>query len=65
MAKIVSARAALEVADEAIQLHGGYGYMTEYDVERFYWDAKIAELYCGNKEALKNIIGKAAIGKIR
>ncbi|MBW2593585.1 MAG: acyl-CoA dehydrogenase family protein [Deltaproteobacteria bacterium] len=65
MAKIVSARTALEVADEAIQLHGGYGYMTEYDVERFYRDAKIAELYCGNKEALKDIIGKAAIGKIK
>ncbi len=65
MAKIVSARAAYEVADEAIQLHGGYGYMTEYDVERFYRDAKIAELFCGNKETLKDIIGKAAIGKIR
>lgn len=65
MAKIVSARTALEVADEAIQLHGGYGYMTEYDVERFYRDAKIAELCGGNKEALKNIIGRAAVGKIR
>ncbi len=65
MAKIVSARTALEVADEAIQLHGGYGYMTEYDVERFYRDAKIAELYGGNKEALKNIIGRAVVGKIR
>ncbi len=65
MAKIVSARAALEVADEAIQLHGGYGYMTEYDVERFYRDAKIAELYGGNKEALKNIIGRAVVGKIK
>lgn len=65
MAKFASARTALEVADEAIQLHGGYGYMTEYDVERFYRDAKTAELYGGNKEALKDIIGGAAIGKIR
>lgn len=65
MAKIVAARCALEVADEAIQLHGGYGYMTEYDVERFYRDAKIAELYGGNREVLKNIIGRAAVGKIK
>jgi len=36
MAKMVAARAAVEVADEAIQLHGGYGYMKEYEVERFY-----------------------------
>ena len=50
MAKMVAARTAVEVADEAIQLLGGYGYMTEYEVERFYRDAKICELYEGTKE---------------
>jgi len=45
MAKMFAARTAVEVADEAIQLLGGYGYMTEYEVERFYRDAKITEIY--------------------
>ena len=43
MAKMHAARTAVEVCDEAIQLHGGYGYMLEYEVERFYRDAKITE----------------------
>ncbi len=45
MAKMYAARTAVEVADEAIQLLGGYGYMTEYEVERIYRDAKITEIY--------------------
>ena len=47
MAKMVAARTAVEVCDEAIQLLGGYGYMAEYEVERFARDAKICELYEG------------------
>mgnify|MGYP000025304064 CR=1 FL=1 len=47
MAKMYAARTAVEVADEAIQLLGGYGYMTEYEVERFYRDAKIGKIYEG------------------
>jgi len=50
MAKMYAARTAVEVADEAIQLLGGYGYMTEYEVERFYRDAKITEIYEGTTE---------------
>ena len=65
MAKMYAARTAVEVADEAIQLLGGYGYMTEYEVERFYRDAKITELYEGTKEIQKNTIASAVIGKIR
>ena len=49
MAKMYAARTAVEVADEAIQLLGGYGYMTEYEVERFYRDAKITEIYEGDQ----------------
>ncbi|MDH3798533.1 MAG: acyl-CoA dehydrogenase family protein, partial [Desulfobacterales bacterium] len=56
MAKMYSARTAVEVADEAIQLLGGYGYMTEYEVERFYRDAKIMELYEGSRKTQKNTI---------
>ena len=65
MAKMVAARTAVEVADEAIQLLGGYGYMAEYEVERFYRDAKITELYEGTKEIQKNTIAGALLGKIK
>lgn len=65
MAKWFSARSAVEVADEAIQLHGGYGYMAEFEVERFYRDAKICEIYEGTREIQKNTIAGALIGKLK
>ena len=63
MAKWFAARTAVEVADEAIQMLGGYGYLTEYEVERFYRDAKITEIYEGTREIQKNTIASALIGK--
>ncbi|MFO8084764.1 MAG: acyl-CoA dehydrogenase family protein [Desulfobacterales bacterium] len=65
MAKMYAARTAVEVADEAIQLMGGYGYMLEYEVERFYRDAKITEIYEGTKEIQKNTIASAFLGKMK
>ncbi len=65
MAKMVAGRTAVEVCDEAIQLLGGYGYMLEYEVERFYRDAKICELYEGTKEIQKNTIASAVLGKLK
>ena len=65
MAKMYAARTAVEVADEAVQLLGGYGYMVEYEVERFYRDAKITEIYEGTKEIQKNTIASALLGKIK
>ncbi len=65
MAKMYAARTAVEVADEAIQLLGGYGYMLEYEVERFYRDAKITEIYEGTKEIQKNTIASAFLGKLK
>ncbi|MGD9239106.1 MAG: acyl-CoA dehydrogenase family protein [Desulfobacterales bacterium] len=65
MAKMYAARTAVEVADEAIQLLGGYGYMTEYEVERFYRDAKITEIYEGTREIQKNTIAGAILGNLR
>jgi alkylation response protein AidB-like acyl-CoA dehydrogenase len=65
MAKMYAARTAVEVADEAIQLLGGYGYMTEYEVERCYRDAKITEIYEGTKEIQKNTIASAILGKLK
>jgi len=65
MAKMYAARTAVEVADEAIQLLGGYGYMADYEVERFYRDAKITEIYEGTKEIQKNTIASSIIGKLK
>jgi alkylation response protein AidB-like acyl-CoA dehydrogenase len=64
IAKMYAGRVAVEVADEAIQMHGGYGYMLEYEVERFYRDAKIMEIYEGTKEIQKNTIASALLGKL-
>ena len=63
MAKMYAGRVAVEVADEAIQLLGGYGYMLENEVERFYRDAKIMEIYEGTREIQKNTIASAILGK--
>ncbi len=65
MAKMFAARSAVEIADEAIQLLGGYGYMTEYEVERIYRDAKITEIYEGTKEIQKNTIASSLLGKLK
>jgi len=58
MAKYYAGETAVWVADKALQLHGGYGYIEEYDVQRFYRDAKILEIYEGAKEAEKMTIAR-------
>jgi len=58
MAKYFSGEMAVWVCDKALQLHGGYGYIDEYDVQRFYRDAKILEIYEGAKEAEKMTIAR-------
>jgi len=63
IAKLVAGENAVRVTDEALQLHGGYGYMDEYDVERFYRDAKIVEIYEGTKEIEKLTIAKEVLGR--
>jgi alkylation response protein AidB-like acyl-CoA dehydrogenase len=65
MAKMYAGRVGVEVADEAIQILGGYGYITEYEVERFYRDAKIMEIYEGTREIQKNTIASTLIGKAK
>ncbi len=65
MAKMHAARVSVEVADEAIQIFGGYGYITEHEVERFYRDARIMEIYEGTREIQKNTIASALIGKLK
>lgn len=62
MAKLHAARVAVEVCDEAIQILGGYGYLLENEVERFYRDARITEIYEGTREIQKNTIAARLIG---
>ncbi|MFZ5584915.1 MAG: acyl-CoA dehydrogenase family protein [Thermodesulfobacteriota bacterium] len=62
MAKWFSARTAVEAADEAVQMHGGYGYLDEYRVQRLYRDAKILEIYEGAREMEKLIVAKSLLG---
>jgi alkylation response protein AidB-like acyl-CoA dehydrogenase len=65
MAKYYAGKLAVKICDEAIQMHGGYGYIGEYDVERFYRDAKITEIYEGTKEVQLNTIAKDLLGKFK
>jgi alkylation response protein AidB-like acyl-CoA dehydrogenase len=62
MAKWFSAEMAVRCADEALQMHGGYGYIDEYKVQRIYRDAKILEIYEGTKEMEKTIIARSILG---
>ncbi|GAB3027198.1 acyl-CoA dehydrogenase family protein [Natronobiforma cellulositropha] len=58
MAKYTASEAAMAVTNDAVQLHGGYGYVSEFDVERLYRDAKVTEIYEGTTEIQKTIIAK-------
>ncbi len=60
-AKLHASEVSREVANQAIQVHGGYGYTTEYPVERFYRDAKLNEIYEGTSEILRNTIADRVI----
>ncbi|MFB6075194.1 MAG: acyl-CoA dehydrogenase [Haloarculaceae archaeon] len=55
-AKLYASEVSREVANEGIQIHGGYGYTTDFPVERFYRDAKLNEIYEGTSEVLRNTI---------
>ncbi len=58
MAKTYASEAATYVTKEAIQIHGGYGYIKEYEVERMYRDARITEIYEGSNEIQRMVISK-------
>ena len=58
MAKYFASEAAMFVTNESVQIHGGYGYVTEGEVERLYRDAKITEIYEGTTEIQKKIIAR-------
>jgi len=62
MAKLFSSRVAMWVTTEAVQVHGGYGYVKEYHVERLMRDAKITQIYEGTSEVQKIVISRSILG---
>ncbi|MEZ4986156.1 MAG: acyl-CoA dehydrogenase family protein [Saprospiraceae bacterium] len=61
MAKLYASEVAMEVTTEAVQIHGGYGFVKEYHVERLMRDAKITQIYEGTSEIQKLVISRTAI----
>jgi len=61
-AKLYASEVSREVANEGIQIHGGYGYTKDFPVERFYRDAKLNEIYEGTSEILRNTIAEELLG---
>lgn len=62
-AKLFASTKAREHASEAVQIHGGYGYTTEFPVERYYRDAKITEIYEGTSEIQQLVIARGMLGR--
>lgn len=63
MAKVFASRVAMETTVEAVQVHGGYGYVKEYHVERLMRDAKITQIYEGTTEVQKIVISRAILSE--
>ena len=61
MAKVFASKVAMWVTTEAIQVHGGYGFVKEYHVERLMRDAKITQIYEGTSEIQKIVISRALL----
>ncbi|MFB6112340.1 MAG: acyl-CoA dehydrogenase family protein [Halobacteriaceae archaeon] len=57
-AKLFASETAMDVTNEAVQIHGGYGYTTDFDVERYYRDAKVTTIYEGTSEIQKEVIAR-------
>ena len=62
MAKMKAGECVSWVTNKAVQVHGGYGYIKEYDVERFFRDGRICEIYEGTTEIQKLVVSRAVLG---
>ena len=62
MAKLFAAEMAMKVTTDAVQIHGGYGFIREYEVERFFRDAKITQIYEGTSQIQKLVIARSVLG---
>ena len=65
MAKLYCSKIARKVTDLAVQIHGGYGYSKEYDVERYFRDAKVTEIYEGTSEVQRMVIARHLLNQPR
>ncbi|HMH49119.1 MAG TPA: acyl-CoA dehydrogenase [Candidatus Acidoferrum sp.] len=63
MAKLFAAEIAMKVTTDAVQVHGGYGFIKEYEVERYFRDAKITQIYEGTSQIQKLVIARAVLGE--
>ncbi|MFN3940331.1 MAG: acyl-CoA dehydrogenase family protein, partial [Chitinophagales bacterium] len=61
MAKVFASEVAMKTATEAVQIHGGYGYVKEYHVERLMRDAKITQIYEGTSEVQRIVISRSIL----
>jgi alkylation response protein AidB-like acyl-CoA dehydrogenase len=61
MAKVYASETAMWTATEAVQIHGGYGYVKEYHVERLMRDAKITQIYEGTSEVQRIVISRSIL----
>jgi alkylation response protein AidB-like acyl-CoA dehydrogenase len=64
MAKILATEAAWRAADHAVQIHGGYGYCKEYDVERYYRDVRVTRIYEGTSEIQRLVIARKILEEL-
>lgn len=65
MAKLFAAQAAARVADAALQIHGGYGYMMEYPIQRYWRDIRLSRIGGGTDEIMKEIIANEVLGRMK
>src|SRR5260370_33599201 len=63
MAKLFASEAAMEIALSAVRIHGGYGYSTEYDVERYFRDAPLMIVGEGTNEIQRNVIAAQLVAR--
>ena len=63
MAKLFAAETAMKVTTDAVQVHGGYGYIREYEVERYFRDAKITQIYEGTSQIQKLVIARHLLAR--
>ena len=61
VAKLFASEAAVEVTGDAVQLHGGYGYTTDFDVERYYRDAKVTTIYEGTSQIQRTVVARGLL----
>ena len=61
MAKLFASETAMRVTTDAIQVHGGYGFMKDYPVERFFRDAKITQIYEGTSQIQRLVVARSLL----